>query len=350
MTETTVQSQSSAPAHGAHPPDPAAQLMQVATGYMASACLHVIARLKIADALITAPKPVAQLAATAHVDEDALYRVLRALASIGIFRETSPRNFANTAVSEAMLTRAHSLRDMVLFITDPFHFRTFAELTHTMETGESAVRKMTDLEPFEYLQKDKAEGEMFNAAMTSFSAMNMAAVLEAYDFSGLGTLADIAGGHGMVLSSILRKYPDLKGILFDQPHVVSGATASIEMEKLDRRFRIVAGDFFQAVPPADNYLLKHIIHDWDDDRAVRILQNCAEAMTGKGKVILLETVITPGNEPHLGKWIDIEMLVIPSGRERTEAEYAALFTRAGLRLSRVLPTKSPLSVIEAVKP
>ena len=330
--------------------NPADRLLQLATGYMASACIGVAAQLKIADLLAGGPKPVAELAGATQVNEDALYRVLRALASAGVFTETSARTFANTPVSDAMRTEASdSVRDMVVWMADPFHFRTYAELMHSVQTGGNAVKKLTGMDAFDYFESDKAEGEMFNAAMTSFSGMIIPAVLEAYDFSGLGTLADIAGGQGFVLTSILKKHPDLSGILFDLPHVISGAAPRIESLGPASRCRIVEGDFFQSVTAADSYVMKHIIHDWDDERALRILRNCIAAMTGAGKVILIEAVLAPGNEPHLAKWIDIEMLAMPSGRERTESEFANLFSGAGLRLSRVVQTQSPLCVVEAVK-
>ena len=334
---------------GQHPA-PGDQLLQFATGYMASACIHVAARLKIADLLDRGAKPVADLALDAHVNEDALYRVLRALASIGIFAETSPRTFINTPVSEKMRTGTpDSVRDMVLWLADPFHFRVYSELMHCAETGQNALKKVTGLETFEYFKHDETEGQVFNTAMTGFSAMMVPAVLDAYDFSLMGTLADIAGGHGSLLTSILKKHPGLQGVLFDLPHVCPGAKPRIEQLGLGSRCQVVEGDFFQSIPAADNYVMKHIIHDWDDGHAVQILKNCAAAMRGNGKVLLIESVISPGNDPHFAKWIDIEMLALPSGRERTEEEFAALLARAGLQLSRVIPTKSPVCIVEAVR-
>ena len=324
--------------------------MQLVTGFKIAASLSVVAQLGIADLLAGRPKPVSELARVAQVNEDALYRVLRALASVGVFTETASRTFANTPASELMCTGARdSMRDVMVWMGDDFHLRTYAELMHSVKTGGTAVKKFTGSEAFEYFEQDKAEGERFNAAMTNFSAVLMPAVLEAYDFSGLGTLADIAGGHGFALTSILKKHPDLRGILFDLPHVVSGAKPRIESLGLADRCQIVAGDFFQAVPVADCYVMKNIIHDWDDARALAILKNCAGALRGKGKVILIENVISPGNEPHFGKWLDIDMLTLAGGRERTQAEFAALFSQARLRLSRVVPTKSPVCVVEAVK-
>jgi hypothetical protein len=338
---------SSQPEHRAAPTD---QLMQFATGFMVTACLYAAVKLNIADLLETDGKSSAELARTTGVNDDAVYRVLRALASIGVFSEVAPRTFANTPLSEKPRTGTpDSMRDAVLWLTDPFHFRVFSEFMHSVETGDNAVKKVTGMEVFECFRQDEALGGVFNAAMTSFGAMTIPAVLEAYDFSRLGTLADIAGGHGGLLTSILKRHPGLRGILFDLPHVCPGAKTRIEQMGLGSRCEIVEGDFFQSVPPADNYVMKHIIHDWDDDRALQILKNCAAAMRGSGKVILIESVLSPGNEPHFAKWLDIEMLALPSGRERTAEEFDALFSRAGLRLSLVVPTKSPVSVVEATK-
>jgi len=243
-----------------------------------------------------------------------------------------------------------SLRDLVIFLSDSFHFRVYAEFLHSVKTGGNAVKKLTGMDAFEYFGTDKPLADVFNAAMTNLSEMTLPAVLEAYDFGGLGTLADIAGGHGFLLAGILKKNSDVQGILFDLPQVLAGAATRIESLGLASRCRMVSGDFFEAVPAADSYVMKHIIHDWDDEKCVKILGNCARAMTGKaGKVILIECVLASSNEPQYAKWGDIEMLALPGGRERTAEEFAKLFSRAGLRLARVVPTKSPVCVIEGTR-
>lgn len=331
--------------------NPSAQINQIATGYMPAACLYAAAKLKIADLVSTGPKPVAELAQASGMNEDGLYRVLRALASIGVFQETTARTFANSAVSERLRSDSGvSDRDTVLFVANPLHLEIFGELLHSVETGGTAFKKVTGLEAFEFFRENPEEGQIFNAAMTSMSAGLMRAVIQAYDFGESGTLADIGGGHGILLGAILQKHPGLRGIVFDLPHVVEGAKPRIASLGLDSRCEIATGDFFQAVPQAESYVMKSIIHDWDDARAITILKNCAKAMRGRGgKVLLLEFVIAPGNQPDLGKWIDMEMLALAGGRERTEAEFADLFARAGLRLARVVRTASPHCVIEAVK-
>jgi len=204
---------------------------------------------------------------------------------------------------------------------------------------------------FQYLEKDQAYSQVFNDAMTAMSAPVAGAAIEVYDFSGIGLVVDVAGGHGEVLMSILRACPSVKGILADVGHVVEGAKPRIASAGLSDRMQAVACDFFQSVPAGgDAYIMKHIIHDWDDERASTILKNIATAMgTKKGKVILLESVIAVGNTPDFGKFIDIEMLLFPGGRERTADEFKSLFARSGFHMTKVVPTKSPLSVIEAVR-
>lgn len=336
-----------------HAPDPSphSQIMQLGMGYMPAACLYITARLKIADMLAGGPKAVSELARAAKVNEGALYRVMRAIASVGVFREVAPHTFANTPLSETLRGDVPgSARDTVMFLSDPLHLRIFAELLHSVETGGTAFKKTTGMEPFDFFRQNAEENRAFNAAMTSISAHFVPPAIEAYDFGESGTLADIGGGHGILLAMILQKHRGLHGIVFDLPHVVEGAKPRIESLGLASRYEVLGGDFFEAVPPADSYVMKSIIHDWDEPRAIAILKNCAKSMRSpNGKVILIEQVIPEGNEPSLAKWIDMEMLAMAGGRERSEAEYAQLFAKAGLRLARVIHAPSPFSVIEAVK-
>ena len=331
-------------------PAPIDLALQAATGYIASSCMSAIARLKIADLLKDGPKPVSELAKSTSTSEDILFRTLRALSTFGIFTETSSRYFANTPASDVLRTdHPNSVRDMVIWMSDPFHFDTFRDMIPTLRDGKTALEHIHNKPPFDVVFSDPEVAREFNSAMTTLSAMIIPAVLEAYDFKGIGVLADIAGGHGVVLTTILQKYPEMKGILFDLNHVVSGAKDRIEKLGLANRIQVLSGDFFESVPAADGYVMKNIIHDWDDERAVRILKNCAANLKSGGKVILIETVVTPGNEPHMSKWLDIEMFMLPGGRERSEAEFAALFSQSGLKLTRVIPTKSPMCVIESQK-
>jgi O-methyltransferase domain len=330
----------------------AAQLLtQLATGHIVASALQVVLRLGVPDWLARGPRTVAELSRAAGVREDGLYRVLRALASVGVFAETSPRRFALTEAGQMLVSGAPgSMRDMGLWVTSPFHFRVYAELMHSVQTGQPAVEKVTGMPVFEFFPTQPELSEIFNDAMTNLSEVVVRAALDVYDFSGIGVLVDVAGGHGAVLTTILNAYPRMRGVLFDLAHVVAGAWPRIEAMGLAERCTTDSGDFFTAVPAGgDAYILKHIIHDWDDERAVTILRNIRTAMGGKrGRVVLLESVLQPGNAPDFGKIIDLEMLVMPGGRERTADEFRGLFASAGFAMTRIVPTASPLSIVEAI--
>jgi hypothetical protein len=333
-------------------PDPARQVLQVAVGYAASAALYTAITLNVADHLASGPKDVSELARMSGANEDALFRVLRLLASLGVFAETGSRQFALNPAAELLRKDVPgSLRGMAVFLPDPFHFRTYANLLDSVTTGRPAVDTTVGMPVFEYLAKNPEYSKVFNDAMTALSAPVIAAALEAYDFGHIGVLVDVAGGHGEVLLSILKKHPNVRGVLTDVSHVIDGATPRIAAAGLADRCQAVPCDFFRAVPEGgDAYIMKHIIHDWDDGRATTILKNIASAMGAKrGKVILLESVIAAGSAPDFGKFLDIEMLAMPGGRERSADEFRALFAGAGFELTRVVPTKSPLSVVEAVR-
>ena len=327
-------------------------MLQVATGYMASSCLYAALTLNVADHLKDGPRSMAELARATGANEDALYRVLRLLSSLGIFDEVAPRSFALTPAAELLRKDVPgSLRGMAVFLPDPLHYRIYGNIMHSLATGQPAADYTLGMPVFQYFEKDQAYSQVFNDAMTAMSAPVAGAALEVYDFSSIGLLVDVAGGHGEVLMSILSANPGVKGILADIGHVVDGAKPRIANAGLTDRMQAVACDFFQSVPAGgDAYIMKHIIHDWDDERASTILKNIATAMGAKkGKVILLESVIAAGNTPDFGKFIDIEMLLFPGGRERTADEFKSLFARSGFHMTKVVPTKSPLSVIEAVR-
>ena len=328
----------------------ARQIMQLALGFIPSAALHVVTRLSIAERLAGGPRHVDDLAAEAGVRPDGLYRVLRALSGLGIFAETAPRTFALTPPAELLRKGHGSLGDGVQFIADTLHFQAYGEMLHTVSTGQPSGEKVVGMPLFDYLSRTPEWSASFNNAMTAFSASVMPAVLKAYDFSGINLLVDVAGGHGHVLTSVLREYPSMRGVLFDLDHVLAGAGPLLAASGVQERCRTESGDFFAGVPAGgDAYIMKHIIHDWDDDRAAAILTNIRRALGDKpgGRVILLEAVIAGPNQPDLGKLIDLEMMLLPGGRERTADEFAALLATAGFALSQVVPTESMLSVVEA---
>ena len=337
----------------ATPPEAAAiqLLTQLATGHIVASALQVALRLGIPDRLAQRPLTCAELARATGVREDELYRVLRALASVGVFAETSPRRFALTDAGQALVSGAPgSMRDMGLWITSPFHFRVYAELMHSVQTGQPAAEKVTGMPVFDYFPTQPELSETFNNAMTNFSEVVVRAALDVYDFNGIETLVDVAGGHGVVLTTILNAYPRMRGVLFDLEHVLAGARPRIDTMGLAGRCRTESGDFFKAVPAGgDAYIMKHIIHDWDDERAVTILRNIRAAMGAKrGRVILLDSVLQAGDAPDFGKILDLEMMAMPGGRERTVEEFRGLFASAGFAMTRIVPTASPLSVIEAI--
>lgn len=331
-------------------PQPADHVLQLATGYILSSALQVAARLEIAGRLASGALPVEDLAAATRTDPDALYRVLRALSSAGVFQEVAPRRFGLNAAADLLRTdHPQSVHPMVLWMTDAFHFNVYAEALHSVRTGRPAIEKTHNMPVFEFFPRNPDVSAVFNNAMTMFSRMIVPAVLETYDFSDAGLVVDVAGGHGGVLAGILEKHPHLHGVLFDLEHVIAGSRERIAALGLSDRVRVEAGDFFEAVPAGDTYVLKHIIHDWTDDQALVILKNIRAAMRDRrrGKVVLLESVIRAGNTPDMAKLIDLEMLLLPGGRERTAEEYATLFERAGFTVTRIVPNASPLSVIEA---
>jgi hypothetical protein len=326
-------------------------LMQMATGYIVSQALYVAAKLQIADHLKDGPRTSEELAQAVGADARFLYRVLRALASVGVFAETEEGSFTLTPTAELLRTDVQgSMHAMVVWMNEPFHWRVFEEMLGSVKTGQLAFKQVFGMEPFPYFVQNPEVARIFDNAMTSFSLISAPAVTAAYDFSSIKKIVDVAGGHGLLISSILKANPHLQGVLFDMPTVIEGAGRLIEEAGVADRCGKVAGDFFEAVPAGgDAYIMKHIIHDWDDERALTILKNCHRAMTENGKLLLVEVVLPPGNEPSFGKIMDIEMMLLPGGTERTEAEYRALFAAAGFRLTRVVPTQSPASVIEGVR-
>jgi O-methyltransferase len=337
------------------PPKPQAQdaerMLQLATGFVFTAALQPIVRLNIADLLAGGPLPVSELARRTESNEDALYRVMRLLACVGIFAELPGREFALTPMSELLRSGvAGSVRDMVAWMGNRFHFQVWSELSYSVKTGEPAVEKVTGASAFDAIFGNPEVAYDFNMAMTCFSRQIAPAVLEAYDFSGVGTLMDIAGGHGAILCEILSLYPNMKGILFEVPNVIEEATCHICSLKMDHRCQTITGSFFDEIPAgADAYYMQHILHDWNDERSLKILANCRRALEGcrDGRLIVVDSVVPENSQPHPSKWLDLEMLLMPGGRERTETEWRELFAKAGFEITRILPMKAAESLIEA---
>jgi len=330
---------------------PEAVLTQMITGSLGSQAVYVAAQLGIADLLVDGARNVDELAKAANADSSSLYRVLRALASFGVFREHETRVFSLTPTAELLRSDSpRSLRDLAIFMGEDWHWRVWGRTLYSVRTGKAAWDQVHGQEVFPYFANNPEAARIFDRAMTSLSNLAIKAVVEGYDFSDIETLVDVAGGHGRLLMTILDEHSSMRGVLFDQPHVLEGAKDNQHLRSLADRCELVGGDFFESVPAgADGYIMKHIIHDWDDERALRILRNIRNVMREDGRVMLVEAVITTEGQQDYGKLIDIEMLVSPGGKERTASEYKDLFARAGLKLTTIVPTKSPYSVIEAVK-
>ena len=345
--ETAQARQSSADPASA-PPE--VLITQIMLGPLAAQVLYVPAKLGIADLLVDGPKSVEELATATDTHAPSLYRILRAAASLGVFTEQENQTFALNANAEPLLSdRPNSMRDMTIFMGEEWHWQTWGKTLFSVRTGKAAWAEMHGDDVFGYLKTNPDALAIFNRAMTSLSALSIKPVIEGYDFSAINTLIDIAGGHGRLLTAILETNPSVRGVLFDLPQVLEGARENVATSRAADRVEFASGDFFVSVPAGgDAYIMKHIIHDWDDERALKILRNIKMAMNPGGRVLLVESVIADGNTQDFSKLMDIEMLVSPGGKERTAKEYEDLFGRAGLRLTRILPTKSLYSIIEAV--
>jgi len=340
---------SSQPVQQPAPQPPQVALIQMILGRWVTHMIYAAAKLSLADHLADGPLPPAELAAHTGMHAPSLYRLLRALASVGIFAEDAQGRFANTPLSEPLRSGVPgSLRGVAILFGTDFNVRAWADLMRSLETGQPAFPRVHGKPIFEYFAEHPEMSRIFEEAMTSFSQLTIPAVLAAYDFSGISTLVDVAGSHGSVLAAILQTVPQMRGILFDMPSLMSRAQKYLGEQGVADRATFVGGDFFVSLPEgADAYLLKHILHDWDDPRCTTILKNCRRAMRADGRVLAIDAVIEPGNAPALGKILDMEMLVVTEGGlERTEAQFRAIFEAAGLRLARVVPTLSPFCLLE----
>src|SRR5215475_4421301 len=335
---------------GASELPPPIRISLLSQGTIISTSLALAAELGIADLLADGPRSSAELAQATYTHPRSLYRLLRLLCSIGVFTETQTDSFAQTPLGDCLRTGVPgSMRSWLRMIGLKVRYHTNAEALYSVKTGEPAFKRVTGMEFFDYLAAHPDEGEIFNQAMNDMGQVIAAAVAQSYDFSGVGKIIDVGGGHGTLIAAILRKYPQMTGILFDSPQVAEAARESIATAGLADRCEVVGGDFLKSVPSGcDAYLLRWIIHNWDHEHAVAILRNCRQAMGAGSRLLLIEMILPAGNEFHPGKFMDYIMLIALGGKERTEEEYDSLLREADLRLNKVAPTGSPLSVIEAV--
>jgi SAM-dependent methyltransferase len=331
--------------------DPAQQIIQLTMGYMPSAAIYAVTRLGIPDLLAQGPRSAADLAKQTGSNEDFLYRAMRALAIFGVFQEGDRHTFSLTPAGEQLQDRKGSLRPLVLWMTNKFHFDVWGDMHHAIKTGENATEHVYGKPVFECFEPGSEVATEFNNAMTNISAANIPAILDSYSFSGVKTLVDVGCGHGRLLCDILSAYPQMNGILFDMETVVAGAKTNINECRLHDRVRVLHGDFFESVPKGgDAYMMQHIIHDWDDEKSLIILKNVRRALEGvvDGKLILFDSIVTADNSADFAKWKDLEMMLMPGGRERTEQQFRELLGRAGFKVTRVIPKVAMVGMVEAV--
>jgi len=332
------------------PPSPQQQIAHMITGYWVSQAVYVAAKLGLADRLRDGPRTADELAQATATRPRPLYRLLRALASVGVFAEDVEHRFGLTPLADCLRSDLPGSQQALAIMAGEEHYMAYGELLYSIQTGRTAFDKVYGQPVFDFLTAHPDQARLFDRAMVSVHGRETAAMLDAYDFSVIHVLADLGGGNGSVLTAILQKHPAMQGILFDLPGVAERAKATVQAAGLADRCQVIGGSFFDSVPQgADAYLLRHIIHDWEDERATRILRNIHRAMGEGGKLLLVEGVIPPGNEPAFGKLLDLTMLVIPGGQERTREEYEALFRAGGFRLTRIMPTQAEVSVIEGVR-
>jgi SAM-dependent methyltransferase len=318
--------------------------MRLGFGFAVSQALRVIIELGIPDLLANGEQEVDELAAATGSHAGALYRVMRLLAPEGVFREVRPRRFALTEVGAMLRSDRSGPSDFVRMVNGE-NYLAFEQLMHSVRTGTPAFDRVFGTGRFEWLSQHPDAAALFQRAMVALSQGSNEAVAEAYDFRPFTRVVDVGGGHGQLLSLILASNPHLTGVLFDLPAGI--AAASEGAAGALPRSELIAGDFFKSVPGGDLYVIKNVIHNWEDERAALILRNCRKVLLPNGKVLVAQTLVPPGHEPSQIKFIDVLMLVVTAGLERTETEYASLFEAAGLRLERVIPTRRPISILEA---
>jgi hypothetical protein len=330
--------------------DPSAELMRLVNSYRVTQAIHVVAMLGVADLLKNGPRSADDLAAATNAHPGTLYRVLRALAAVGVFREEADQHFSLARMGRSLCSDAERpVGPYAAFIGRSHHWQAWGELLHSVRTGETAFRHVHGVDVWEYLGAHPEEGAIFGRAMTGNSRGVAQAILAAYDFSLFGRVVDVAGGQGALLAAILAAHQTMSGILFDRPEVVAQAQPVLDAAGVTVRCEVVGGSFFDNVPKGgDAYLLKYILHDWDDPASTAILKACRRACGPKAKLLVMERIVAPPNEGAETKISDLNMLVSPGGQERTIAEFAALLAAAGFRLERIVEVDARLSVIEGV--
>lgn len=330
-------------------PHPSTELFRLINGYQITQAIHVAATLGLADHLKGGPRSSDELASLAEAHPATLYRLLRALAAVGVFHEDEGRQFSLTAMGDCLRSDSPTpVGGWAAFVGRPYVWQAWGHLLHSAKTGENAFGSFHGKSVWQYRAEHPDESAIFDQAMTALSRGGVEALVKAYDFSQFQHIADIGGGQGQAIAGILAAHPTLRGTLFDQPHVVDKARALLTQAGVNDRCDVVAGSFFESVPAgADAYILRAIIHDWEDQEAILILKVCRQAMKAASKLLLVEQIVAPPNEGLIGKFGDLNMLAVPNGRERTLEEFSGLFAAADLTLVRTAAAGPRLSVIEA---
>ena len=324
------------------------KILQLISSQWLARSLYVVAKLRIADHIADGHCSVTALAEKTQMHSNSLYRVIRALACTGYFTEVSPREFALTPLGESLKSDAPgAVRSTILTLTGQLQWESWGETLHSVRTGETGIKKAFGKSLFEYLGENPEEAGWFNETMEGSHRGEAPAVAQAYDFSTVNAIADLGGGGGTLLTTILETYPQLKGVLLDLSHVSGKACELINNLGLSERCAFLEGSFFEAVPEVDVYLLSHVIHDWTDEQCITIFENCKKA-NPKAEILLVEIIIPLGDTFHPAKLIDLQMLALLGGQERTEDEYAMLFARAGYKLDHVTPLPGRASVLRAI--
>jgi ubiquinone/menaquinone biosynthesis C-methylase UbiE len=324
-------------------------LRRMLTGCWLSQSIYVIAKVGAADLLSGGPQSSEDLSKALRVDANALYRIMRTLTSYGLFEEDDKHRFGLTPLGTLLQTGVPgSMRAMAIWNGETA-YRAWGAVLHTIETGQPALGHVLGMKLFDYLAQNHETGRIFDEAMTGLSVQVSQAVVANYDFSGVKTIVDVAGGQGVLVAAILQAYPEMGAILFDMPSVIEGSRKQLEAFGIAGRCEVVAGDFFEFIPKGgDCYILSSVIHDWDDEQSLRILRQCRGAMDQGSRLLLVECMIPDSPEPVFSKLLDLQMLVMTGGRERTEPQFKDLLASAKFRLTNIIPTAVPECIVEAL--
>ncbi|MEZ5343962.1 MAG: methyltransferase [Pyrinomonadaceae bacterium] len=328
---------------------PVETMLQMMSGFWVSRGIYVAAKLGISDHLHSGEKSAAELADLTDTNPDALYRVLRMLAMVGIYSQDEESRFSLTPLSELLLSDIPgSLRFGAIAEMGEIHYESWGNLMHSVKTGEIAFDNKFGMNVWEYFEQDREKAANFNKYMSNNAVQLNDAVSSGYDFSEAKTIVDVAGGFGGMISAVLLENPKLEGILFDAPSVIEGGKEFLAEKGLSERCETIGGDFFEAVPEGgDIYTMRWIIHDWDEKRSLKILENIRRVIPEHGKLLLVESIVPEDSQPHFSKFMDLIMLTMTGGRERTKKEYESLLKKAGFRVERIIETESFISIIEA---